>query len=118
MSAPRLGWTAVTALSPSAGWSPRPNRRRGATVYHPPIPLPGADDRATVRSFGMLSTFPPTACGIATFAAALSAGLVALGATVDVVRCGLAPELEDPLVVARLGNGEAARHAESVAALN
>jgi glycosyltransferase involved in cell wall biosynthesis len=66
----------------------------------------------------MVSTFPPTACGIATFAAALSAGLVALGATVDVVRCGLAPDLEDPLVVARVGDGQAARHAESVAALN
>jgi glycosyltransferase involved in cell wall biosynthesis len=88
-------------------------------VHHPTIPtLPRADHSATVRSFGMLSTFPPTACGIATFAAALSAGLVALGATVDVVRCGLAPDLEDPLVVAAVGDGAPARLAECVAALN
>jgi hypothetical protein len=65
------------------------------------------DDDSTVRTFGMLSTFPPTACGIATFAAALSAGLVANGAAVDVVRCGSDEVLEDPLVVAALGNGSA-----------
>ena len=64
-----------------------------------------SEGASTARSFGMLSTFPPTACGIATFAAALSAGLVAHGATVDVVRCGAAPALEDPLVVAALGDG-------------
>src|SRR6187455_2469182 len=52
------------------------------------------------RSFGILSTFPPTACGIATFSAALAAGLIANGATVDVVRCGEAEPVEDPLVVA------------------
>jgi glycosyltransferase involved in cell wall biosynthesis len=80
--------------------------------------LPGAELPATVRSFGMLSTFPPTACGIATFAAALSAGLVAHGATVDVVRCGPAPDLEDPLVVAAVGDGASARLAECLAALN
>lgn len=55
---------------------------------------------ARVHSYGILSTFPPTACGIATFSAALAAGLVALGATVDVVRCGEAEEVEDPSVVA------------------
>ena len=49
------------------------------------------------RSFGILSTFPPTACGIATFSAALAAGLIANGATVDVVRCGEAEDVEDPL---------------------
>ena len=54
-------------------------------VGRPPV------DRGAVagaRSFGILSTFPPTACGIATFSAALAAGLIAHGATVDVVRCG------------------------------
>ena len=58
-----------------------------------------------VRSFGILSTFPPTACGIATFSAALAAGLVAHGAAVDVVRCGEDEEIEDPLVVASTGAG-------------
>ena len=76
------------------------------------------DDDSTVRTFGMLSTFPPTACGIATFAAALSAGLVANGAAVDVVRCGSDEVLEDPLVVAALGNGSVARRAVCVDALN
>jgi glycosyltransferase involved in cell wall biosynthesis len=58
---------------------------------------------AGVRSFGILSTFPPTPCGIATFSAALAAGLVAHGAAVDVVRCGEDEEVEDPLVVASMG---------------
>ncbi len=56
------------------------------------------------RSFGIVSSFPPTACGIATFSAALAAGLIANGDTVDVVRCGTPPEMEDPLVVAALGD--------------
>jgi glycosyltransferase involved in cell wall biosynthesis len=57
-----------------------------------------------VRSFGILSTFPPTSCGIATFSAALAAGLIADGASVDVVRCGPSPEVEDVLVVASLAD--------------
>jgi glycosyltransferase involved in cell wall biosynthesis len=66
----------------------------------------------------MLSTFPPTACGIATFAAALSAGLVAHGATVDVVRCGTSSGLDDPLVLQHVGDGSPARVAACVDALN
>ena len=54
-----------------------------APVSDAAIPLGG-----DARSFGILSTFPPTECGIATFSAALAAGLIANGATVDVVRCG------------------------------
>jgi polysaccharide biosynthesis protein PslF len=50
----------------------------------------------------MLGTFPPTACGIATFSAALSAGLVAEGHSVDVVRTSPHPGLDDPLVLASL----------------
>ena len=82
-----------------------------------PVPH-GPRSTSSVRSFGMLSTFPPTPCGIATFAAALSAGLIANGATVDVVRCGDAQMLEDPLVVAALGDGSRARRALCVDALN
>ena len=58
-----------------------------------------------VRSFGILSTFPPTSCGIATFSAALAAGLIADGASVDVVRCGPSPDVEDVLVVGSLVDG-------------
>ncbi|MGY6501173.1 MAG: glycosyltransferase [Acidimicrobiales bacterium] len=56
-------------------------------------------------TFGILSSFPPTPCGLATFSAALATGLVAGGNTVDVVRCGAAPELEDASVVAGLDDG-------------
>ncbi len=70
------------------------------------------------RSFGILSSFPPTACGIATFSAALAAGLVANGGTVDVVRCGTTPEMEDALVVASLEETTPSRVAEAIDALN
>lgn len=87
-------------------------------MYHPITPTPGVDRESSIRSFGMLSTFPPTACGIATFAAALSAGLVANGATVDVVRCDATPRLEDPLVVSSLGGGSASARTTCFDALN
>ena len=123
MSAPRLGWTAVTALSPFAGLSrltePTPQEREMDTPLVRRNPTPsGVDDDPTVRSFGMVSTFPPTPCGIATFAAALSAGLVSLGATVDVVRCGASLALEDPLVTQHLGDASPERLAACTAALN
>ena len=79
---------------------------------------PSGEGDSTVRTFGMLSTFPPTACGIATFAAALSAGLVAHGAAVDVVRCGTTSGLEDPLVLQHLGDGSPARVAACIEVLN
>jgi glycosyltransferase involved in cell wall biosynthesis len=72
----------------------------------------------TARSFGILSTFPPTACGIATFSAALAAGLIAGGATVDVVRCNEVDQVEDPLVVASMGIGGPAASLAAVDALN
>lgn len=70
----------------------------------PTVPSAPAGD-GPLRSFGILSSFPPTACGIATFSAALAAGLVANGGTVDVVRCGATPEMEDAMVLAALGDG-------------
>jgi glycosyltransferase involved in cell wall biosynthesis len=69
------------------------------------------------QSFGILSSFPPTACGIATFSAALAAGLVANGACVDVVRCGVAPPMEDPLVLASLPD-RPGPHAAALEVLN
>ena len=73
--------------------------------------------RAGAR-IGILSTFPPTACGIATFSAALAAGLIANGASVDVVRCGPAPMFEDPLVMATFGTGAAGELERAVDALD
>lgn len=78
-----------------------------------PSPITGE-----ARRFGILSTFPPTECGIATFSAALAAGLVANGATVDVVRCGATPHLEDSSVVATLAGDPPADIDATVDVLN
>ena len=93
----------------------RPSRSSDAPRTSWPVP---AVTDAPTRSFGLLSTFPPTACGIATFSAALSAGLVANGATVDVVRLGDAPEMEDALVQTSLGDGSPERLAAAADVLN
>ncbi len=50
----------------------------------PNLPIEGRDGR--VSSFGILSSFPPTACGLATFTAALATGLAAHNTQVGVVR--------------------------------
>lgn len=50
----------------------------------PNLRVEGLDRRA--RSFGILSSYPPTACGLATFTAALASGLMANDAEVGVVR--------------------------------
>ena len=83
-------------------------------VSVPPSPQ-GGDH---TRSFGILSTFPPTSCGIATFSAALAAGLIADGASVDVVRCGPSPHVEDVLVVASLADAKRHGRRPAVEALN
>ena len=56
----------------------------------------------------MLGTFPPTACGVATFSAALADGLVADGAQVGVVRVGGAAPCGDPRVIQQLEAGSPA----------
>ena len=48
----------------------------------PNLPIEGLDGRA--RSFGILSSYPPTACGLATFTAALATGLASHGTEVGV----------------------------------
>jgi glycosyltransferase involved in cell wall biosynthesis len=80
--------------------------------------LPSSTGEGRARSFGILSTFPPTSCGIATFSAALAAGLISDGASVDVVRCGSTPDVEDVLVVASLPGRDPEGRAAAVAALN
>ena len=79
---------------------------------------PTSSDEGETRSFGILSTFPPTSCGIATFSAALAAGLIATGASVDVVRIGASPELEDVLVLASLPARSPEERAAAFDALN
>ena len=83
-----------------------------------PVPPAAASPDTVGPTFGMLSTFPPTSCGIATFSAALAAGLIAGGSTVDVVRLGESPELEDALVVATVADDSRATVAAAARALN
>ncbi len=86
---------------------------------HTPVRVSsGPAGRADAPSFGILSTFPPTSCGIATFSAALAAGLIGEGASVDVVRCGSTPEVEDVLVVGSLTDSDDADHRRATDALN
>ena len=73
----------------------------------PNLPIEGLDGRA--RSFGILSSYPPTACGLATFTAALASGLSAHDTHVGVVRVvdvgGQTAESER--VIGELVNGSA-----------
>src|SRR6185312_15585840 len=57
--------------------------------------------------FGFLSTYPPTACGLATFSRALSDALTADGADVSVVRVADGSLSSSPRIVGELVNGSA-----------
>lgn len=70
------------------------------------------------RSFGILSTYPPTACGLATFSAALANGLRANGAVARVVRVADGSGASNADVVGELANGSAASVASAAALLN
>jgi polysaccharide biosynthesis protein PslF len=69
-------------------------------------------------SFGILSTYPPTACGLATFSSALSDGLSATGADVSVVRVADGSPSKSDRVIGELVNGSAASCAASSELLN
>lgn len=60
-----------------------------------------------VPSFGILSTYAPTICGLATFSAALAAGLSARGVDVSVVRVADDAASASTEVVGELVNGSA-----------
>lgn len=69
---------------------------------------------AGLPSFGILSTYPPTRCGLATFSAALSRGLAVNGADVSVVRVADGSSTSDARVVGELTNGSASSAAAAV----
>jgi polysaccharide biosynthesis protein PslF len=69
-------------------------------------------------SFGILSTFAPTASGIATFSEALAVGLSARSATVSVVRIADGDASERTNVIGELTNGSAASIAGASELLN
>jgi polysaccharide biosynthesis protein PslF len=127
-SAPGLGRTTVfgcVALRRFCALTePTLELRHMSRPYRPASSGPASSGPASsspvgpARRFGMLSTFPPTECGIATFAAALSAGLIASGDSVDVVRIGASPAVEDASVVACTGDDQGASNEAAVDALN
>lgn len=70
-------------------------------------------------SFGFLSSFPPTQCGLATFTAALGAEIAAAGHETGVVRVLERPApLTGPTVVHHMVHGERGAVEGSAAALN
>ena len=71
-----------------------------------------------VPSFGILSTHPPTPCGLATFSAALSDGLEERGADVTVVRIADETPTARDNVIGELVNGSSTSVAESSELLN
>ncbi len=81
--------------------------------FPPGLARPGAR-----RTYGLLSTHPPTPCGLATFSAALARALEANGAAAGVVRVADGPPSSDPRVMAELDNGVPASVKEAEAALN
>jgi polysaccharide biosynthesis protein PslF len=70
------------------------------------------------RLFGILSTYPPTPCGLATFSAALARGLEANGAAVGVVRLADGETSSDARVLTEMDNGVPASLAGASVTLN
>lgn len=67
--------------------------------------------------YAVLSSYPPTQCGIATFSAALCEGMVTSGAEVGVVRVGHPAALPSPRVIAQLDDERREPSVEAVGAL-
>jgi glycosyltransferase involved in cell wall biosynthesis len=88
------------------------------SLLQPLLSPRGVQHFSRIPSFGILSTHPPTPCGIATFSAALADGLEAEGAEVTVVR--VADELPSARtnVIGELVNGSPTSLAECSELLN
>ena len=82
------------------------------------MPYTSASARQRARLYGILSSYPPTPCGLATFSAALARGLEMNGAAVGIVRVADGTTSPDPRVLGELDNGVPASLAEAGATLN
>ncbi len=82
----------------------------------PILPLDGPFGRAP--TFGILSSYPPTACGLATFTTALADGLSSHGAEVGVVRVADGIPTTSRRVIGELQNGSPASVTASAELLN
>src|SRR5580700_7516506 len=70
------------------------------------------------RTYAMISTYPPTQCGIATFAAALSGGLYEDGDDVGIVRVGADGEAPARIVIAELNDADGHETIDAMDELN
>jgi len=68
--------------------------------------------------FGILSTYSPTVCGLATFSAALAESLTAKGVDVSVVRIADEETSTETAVVGELVNGDKTSAAATAELLN
>jgi glycosyltransferase involved in cell wall biosynthesis len=75
-------------------------------------------DASRPLTIGILSTYPPTECGLATFSAALADGLAAHGAQARVVRISDGSPSSSHVVVGELDNGRPASVAAAADLLN
>ncbi|MDT5014790.1 MAG: polysaccharide biosynthesis protein PslF [Mycobacterium sp.] len=82
------------------------------------MPNVAAQRFSYVPTIGVLSTYPPTPCGLATFTAALSEGLAVQGVDVSVVRVADGSPSSDSRVVGELVNGSASSVAACADMLN
>jgi glycosyltransferase involved in cell wall biosynthesis len=73
---------------------------------------------SSTPSFGILSTYPPTPCGVATFSAALAEGLTVNGAGVSVVRLSDGEPSSSARVIGEMVNGSPTSAATSAELLN
>lgn len=96
------------------------------TVVLPSAPAGRADTTASIAghatestAIGLVGTYPPTKCGIATFTASLARGLASRGAAVGVVRCVDRPSAAGPSeVVAELVRASHVSRATAARALD
>src|SRR6187399_722094 len=77
-----------------------------------------APERRLNPTFGMLTSFPPTPCGLATFSAGLANGLSTNGSDVGVIRVADGVEPTSKAVIGEFVNGSSASVSASIELLN